>query len=45
VEEYLKMQTRFKHLFATDAGKKEIEYIQSLADKNIEKYGLMMNAK
>jgi pyruvate ferredoxin oxidoreductase beta subunit len=40
VEEYLKMQTRFKHLFATDAGKKEIEYIQSLADKNIEKYGL-----
>lgn len=40
VEEYLKMQARFKHLFASDAGKKEIEYIQSLADKNIEKYGL-----
>jgi pyruvate ferredoxin oxidoreductase beta subunit len=40
VEEYLKMQTRFKHLFKGDEGKKEIEYIQSLADKNIEKYGL-----
>jgi pyruvate ferredoxin oxidoreductase beta subunit len=40
VEEYLKMQTRFKHLFASDAGKKEIEQIQCLADKNIEKYGL-----
>ncbi|MDD5528381.1 MAG: thiamine pyrophosphate-dependent enzyme [Patescibacteria group bacterium] len=40
VEEYLKIQSRFKHLFSTDAGKKEIEYIQSLADKNIEKYGL-----
>jgi pyruvate ferredoxin oxidoreductase beta subunit len=40
VEEYLKMQTRFKHLFASDEGKKEIEFIQNLADKNIEKYGL-----
>jgi pyruvate ferredoxin oxidoreductase beta subunit len=40
VEEYLKAQVRFKHLFSSDAGKKEIEYIQSLADKNIEKYGL-----
>ena len=40
VEEYLKIQSRFKHLFATEEGKKEIEYIQNLADKNIEKYGL-----
>jgi pyruvate ferredoxin oxidoreductase beta subunit len=40
VEEYLKMQARFKHLFKGDDGKKEIEFIQSLADKNIEKYGL-----
>ena len=40
VEEYLKIQSRFKHLFANDEGKKEIEMIQGLADKNIEKYGL-----
>jgi pyruvate ferredoxin oxidoreductase beta subunit len=40
VEEYLKIQSRFKHLFKGEEGKKEIEYIQSLADKNIEKYGL-----
>jgi pyruvate ferredoxin oxidoreductase beta subunit len=40
VEEYLKTQARFKHLFSSDAGKKEIEYIQSLADQNIKKYGL-----
>ena len=40
VEEYLKPQGRFKHLFATEEGKKQIEYIQKLADENIEKYGL-----
>jgi len=40
VEEYLKIQARFKHLFGSEKGGKEIEYIQSLADKNIEKYGL-----
>jgi pyruvate ferredoxin oxidoreductase beta subunit len=45
VEEYLKIQTRFKHLFKGDGGKKEIEYIQSLADQNIKKYGLMANDK
>ncbi|MCK5416218.1 pyruvate ferredoxin oxidoreductase, partial [Candidatus Parcubacteria bacterium] len=41
VEEYLKPQGRFKHLFNTEQGRKQIEYIQELADKNIEKYGLM----
>ena len=41
VEEYLKSQTRFKHLFKGDEGKKEIEYIQKLADQNIIKYGLV----
>lgn len=40
VEEYLKPQGRFKHLFATEEGKQQIEYIQKLADENIEKYGL-----
>lgn len=41
VEEYLKLQGRFKHLFASEAGKEEIERIQKIADANIEKYGLI----
>lgn len=41
VEEYLKLQGRFRHLFATDAGKNELGAIQKLADKNIEKYNLI----
>lgn len=40
VEEYLKPQKRFSHLFKTDEGKKEIELIQKLVDENILKYGL-----
>jgi len=40
VEEYLKLQSRFSHLFKNEAGKKEIERIQSFADANIAKYGL-----
>ncbi len=41
VEEYLKLQGRFKHLFKDDAGRAEIEKIQKMADENIERYGLM----
>jgi len=41
VEEYLKMQKRFAHLFKSDAGKHEITLIQEFADRNIDKYGLM----
>ena len=40
VEEYLKLQGRFKHLFSNEKGKEQIEYIQELADQNIVKYGL-----
>ena len=40
VEEYLKPQGRFSHLFKTPEGKKQLKYIQEIADKNIEKYGL-----
>lgn len=41
VNEYLKMQGRFKHILAdTDEAKKHIAEIQALADANIEKYGL-----
>lgn len=40
VDEYLKMQSRFAHLFKTEEGKKQLAYIQSLADNNIKKFGL-----
>lgn len=40
VEEYLKPQGRFAHLFKSELGKKQIEYIQGLANENIKKYGL-----
>lgn len=41
VEEYLKLQGRFKHLFTRPGGEKEIAKIQAIADSNIEKLGLM----
>jgi len=40
VLEYLKPQGRFKHLFKNDVGKKQLEFIQKLADENIKKYNL-----
>lgn len=40
VEEYLKKQGRFAHLFKTKQGKEQIKLIQEIANKNIEKYGL-----
>ncbi|MCK4554137.1 pyruvate ferredoxin oxidoreductase [Candidatus Parcubacteria bacterium] len=39
-DEYLSMQGRFKHLLKTEQGKKQIEFIQQIADENVEKYGL-----
>ena len=41
VTDYLKAQARFKHLFANDHGQAELTAIQSLADQNIMKYGLL----
>ncbi|HUU54352.1 MAG TPA: thiamine pyrophosphate-dependent enzyme [Armatimonadota bacterium] len=40
VEEYLKPQRRFRHLFRSEAGKAHIAKIQEMADANIKKYGL-----
>jgi pyruvate ferredoxin oxidoreductase beta subunit len=40
VEEYLKPQRRFRHLFRSEAGKEHVQLIQELADENIRKYGL-----
>lgn len=41
VEEYLKLQGRFRHLFGTPDGEAEIKKIQAIADNNIRKYGLV----
>ena len=40
VEDYLKMQRRFKHLFTMEGGEEEIAKIQGIADKNVEDFGL-----
>jgi pyruvate ferredoxin oxidoreductase beta subunit len=40
VEEYLKMQGRFKHLFKDKKGKEQIKHIQKIADENIKKLEL-----
>ena len=36
VEEYLKLQKRFKHLFKSESGQVEIKKIQKIADENIK---------
>ncbi|AKB44361.1 thiamine pyrophosphate-dependent enzyme [Methanosarcina vacuolata] len=40
VEEYLKVQKRFKHLFTMEGGEEEIKKIQAMADWNIKHFGL-----
>ncbi len=40
VEEYLRMQGRFKHLFTMEGGDEEIARIQAIADWNTEHFGL-----
>jgi pyruvate ferredoxin oxidoreductase beta subunit len=41
VTDYLKLQNRFRHLFADDdRAREELEHLQALADHNIEFYGL-----
>jgi len=44
VEEYLRPQGRFRHLFDREQGKGEIAHIQAIADGNIERYGLVEKA-
>lgn len=41
IEEFLKFQKRFKHLFATEAGKAEIAKWQEMCETNIKEFGLM----
>ena len=40
VEEYLKAQARFRHLFQKEGGAEQIAKIQALADSNARRYGL-----
>ena len=40
VEEYLRPQARYRHLFKMDGGAEQIEQIQAIADANAVKYGL-----
>ena len=44
VEEYLKGQRRFAHLFKDESGKDVIAQIQALADANIKRFGLVDEA-
>jgi len=41
VAEYLKAQKRYRHLFASEQGREELQKLQALADRNIERYALM----
>ena len=45
VTDYLRLQDRFKHLFADDPrAREELEHLQELANHNIEVYGLRSEA-
>jgi len=41
VDDYLKLQRRFAHLFASEEGRKRIALLQALADRNIAEYHLI----
>jgi len=41
VADYLKAQKRYRHLFASEHGREELQKLQALADRNIERYALM----
>ncbi|MFQ5901940.1 MAG: thiamine pyrophosphate-dependent enzyme [Thermodesulfobacteriota bacterium] len=40
VEEYLKVQKRFRHLFQKGGGDEEVKKLQVIADRNVERFGL-----
>ena len=41
VEEYLKLQSRYAHLFRSEAGAQTIARLQQIADRNIRRFGLL----
>ena len=45
VEEYLKLQRRYAHLFGDPPATDVIERIQAIADRNIRRFGLLADAE
>jgi pyruvate ferredoxin oxidoreductase beta subunit len=45
VEEYMKVQKRFAHLFKPQRNEAEIARIQAIADRNAEKFGIDIKLK
>jgi len=45
VEEYLKEQKRFRHLFRPKRNDEEIQKIQAIADRNADRYGIDLKIK
>jgi len=41
VEEYLQLQGRYRHLFSPERREDVLAHIQAIADRNIERYGLL----
>jgi pyruvate ferredoxin oxidoreductase beta subunit len=41
VTEYLKTQRRFAHLFKKEGGDEVLEAIQAIADRNVERFGMI----
>jgi len=41
VEDYLRAQGRFEHLFATGNGQVEVHHLQALVDSQVRRYGLI----
>ncbi len=41
VEDYLKLQGRYRHLFAPQRREDVLQHIQAIADRNISRYGLL----
>jgi pyruvate ferredoxin oxidoreductase beta subunit len=41
VEDYLKPQRRFAHLFASEEGRARLAHVQAIADRNIADYKLL----
>ena len=41
VEEYLRLQTRYAHLFGSAQGAEVIARLQPIADRNISRFGLL----
>lgn len=41
VDDYLRLQGRFAHLFKDERGRERLAQIQAIADRNIKRFGLV----